>query len=131
MKTAKKAAARLLSFYPPVEALDPEAFIAGLTAIMAQYPPLVLERAIDPVKGLPARVKALRSLAVIRQELDEIAAPFEREARREQARREAASCLPVALEKRSPAQQAQVDAQVANLRAVFGLTHHSNKDRTA
>jgi len=60
-------ATRLFGFYRASEANDPEIFIAGATAMLAQYPQAVVEKVCDPVRGLPATSKWLPSIAEIRE----------------------------------------------------------------
>lgn len=66
---AAAAATRILGFYDTIPAAEPKAFAAGLAAMLMIYPRSVIERAVDPVGGIPARVKFL-NLATIRELLD-------------------------------------------------------------
>ncbi len=66
---AAAAATRILSFYDTIPAADPKAFAAGLAAMLMIFPRNVIERAVDPVSGVPAKVKFL-NLAAIRELLD-------------------------------------------------------------
>ena len=59
-------AAQLFSFYPRNEANDPEAFIAGATAMLARYPEAVARAVCDPVRGLPSTNKFLPAISEIR-----------------------------------------------------------------
>ena len=67
---AAAAANRILGFYDTIPAADPKAFAAGLAATLMIFPREVIERAVDPVSGIPAKVGYL-NLAAIRQKLDE------------------------------------------------------------
>lgn len=67
---AAKAAERILGFYPEIPASDPKGFAAGLVQTLSIFPQAVIDRAVDPVSGLPARIKFL-NLAAMRELLDE------------------------------------------------------------
>lgn len=67
---AAAAAKRILGFYDTIPAADPKAFAAGLTAMLAAFPRPVIDRATDPVMGIPAKVAYL-NLAAIRRCFDE------------------------------------------------------------
>jgi hypothetical protein len=66
---AALAARRILGFYPDIPASDPKAFVAGLVQTLMTFPEPVVQLAMDPVKGLPAKVKYL-NLAAMREHLD-------------------------------------------------------------
>lgn len=66
---AAKATAQILAYYPTIPAMDPQQFAAGLTKLLSTFPSPVVERAVDPVDGIPALVEFL-SLAKIRELLD-------------------------------------------------------------
>jgi hypothetical protein len=57
----------LFGFYRASEANDPETFIAGATAMLAQYPEHVAGKVCDPIRGLPAKSKFLPAIAEIRE----------------------------------------------------------------
>lgn len=67
---AAAAAKRILGFYPEIPASDPKGFAAGLVATLSTFPREVIDRAVDPVQGLPAKV-AFLNLAQMRKLLDE------------------------------------------------------------
>lgn len=86
---AAKAAEKILGFYPEIPASDPKGFAAGLVQTLSIFPRAVIERAVDPVVGLPAKVKFL-NLAAMRELLDEWADEHHRTERlREMASRKA------------------------------------------
>ncbi len=66
---AAAAARRILGFYPTIPASDPKGFAAGLVQLLSTYPTAVIERAADPVSGIPSKVEFL-NLAAIRKHLD-------------------------------------------------------------
>lgn len=84
---AAEATKKILGFYPEIPASDPKGFTAGLVQTLLIFPPAVIDRAVDPVQGIPAKVQYL-NLAKIRKHLDEWAEEyFEGEKRREIAQR--------------------------------------------
>src|SRR5665811_702216 len=68
-EAAAKAARQILGFYPTIPASDPQSFAAGLVKTLSIFPAPVIARAIDPVEGLPSKIKFL-NLAEIRECLD-------------------------------------------------------------
>ena len=117
---AGRAVDALIDFVPLPDVGEPKRFIAALVAIFSEYAEPVIERAVDPVKGIPARLKVLR-LASVREILDEINAPFQREMQRAAARKAAELALPPPSRKRTPEEQARIDKQVANARRDLGI----------
>src|SRR6185369_15628317 len=69
-REAAAAAKRLLGFYPEIPASDPKEFAAGLVATLSIFPPAVIAQAVDPVSGIPPKIKFL-NLAAMRELLDE------------------------------------------------------------
>ena len=67
---AATAAKQILGFYPEIPASDPRSFAAGLVQTLSIFPRAVIERATDPITGIPSRVKFL-NLAEIREILEE------------------------------------------------------------
>lgn len=66
---AAKAAKEILAFYPEIPASDPKRFASGLVATLSIFPQAVIDRAVDPVHGLPSKVQYL-NLAQMRKHLD-------------------------------------------------------------
>jgi hypothetical protein len=60
-------ATRLFGFYRASDANDPETFIAGATAMLANYPEAIVMKVCDPIRGLPSTSTFLPALAEIRQ----------------------------------------------------------------
>ena len=79
-------ATRLFGFYRASEANDPEVFIAGATAILAQYPEMVVRQVCDPVRGMPGQDKWLPSIAEIRMACERAMAPRYSDEKRERER---------------------------------------------
>lgn len=67
---AAEAAKKIMGFWPEIPASDPRAFAAGLVQTLLIFPRPVVERAVDPVTGIPSCVTSL-NLARIRKALDE------------------------------------------------------------
>ncbi len=82
-------AKRLLGLYPEIQATDPKEFLAALVQLLSYYPHPVIERAIDPVLGIPAKLDRWNlSIAAIKRELDDIGSKYaERLAEREREQR--------------------------------------------
>jgi hypothetical protein len=68
-EAAAEAARKILGYYPTIPASDPKGFAAGLVKTLSIFPAAVIARAVDPVEGLPAKVKFL-NLAEMRECLD-------------------------------------------------------------
>jgi hypothetical protein len=90
---------------------DPQVYLTGATAILADYPEEIMEQVADP----RAATRVLRdypSLHDIRLACDRLFAPIEREAERRAAHKShVAGLLP--RPPRTPEQQARIDAQIA------------------
>lgn len=106
---AATAVDKLLNFYPPLDVNDPKAFIAGLVALLAQYPAELMEFAIDPARGIPSHLKSLHSLAAIKEVCDDLYEPIARRLHRE-ALANAPRQLPPP--PRTAEEQAKIDEQV-------------------
>lgn len=97
---------------------DPEIFLAGCAAILAEYPQAVRDAICDPRSGSRA-LKDYPSLRNIREACDRLYEPIGRELER---KRSLQSFLPEPPRKpRTREEQARVDAQVATARALFGI----------
>lgn len=106
--------ARLFRLLPPLDVTDPESFTAAAVALFANYSPDIQVAAVHRI--------ALRSdrptLKVMHQVLEEAYAPI----RRQEERADKSRFLPaIPSRKRTPAEQARVDAQVANARRLLGI----------
>jgi hypothetical protein len=122
IRLAKAMADKLFDLLPPLDVGDPEAFIAGTIAILAQYPGDVMLAAIDPAHGIPSRTDR-PTLRLIKQVCEEYWEPIEREDERAlhaQRARESTLATPP-LKPRSAEEQAAVDARVSAARAQLGI----------
>jgi hypothetical protein len=90
---AARKAAQLFGCYNRNEANDPEIFITAMTAMLATYPELVVERVCDPIRGLPAKNKFLPALAEIREACEREMVWHDAVERRERERRHTAEVL--------------------------------------
>jgi hypothetical protein len=98
---------------------DPKVYLAGAVAIVAQYRPEVSEMLADPRIG--TRVLGdFPTLSRIQRACEELSAPIERECEREAAHlSHIAGLLP--RPKRTPEQQANIDAQVARAKTALAM----------
>ena len=76
MVLAKAAAVKLIGYFPAGAPHDPDGYREGLTVILAEYPPDVMLKAIDPLKGLPSTCKFLPSPAEMKAECESWYAPI-------------------------------------------------------
>lgn len=65
------AAEQIIGFYPAREVFNRDIFIRGATAIFAAYPLYAVKRVLDPLEGIPGKLKFLPTLAEIKAALDE------------------------------------------------------------
>lgn len=73
-------ASRLFNFYHGQElAADPEIFLAGVVQLFEHYPSDIVEKAVSPVFGLPAKFKFPPRISEIREFLDDLMGPILRE----------------------------------------------------
>lgn len=106
---------RLLNFYPPLDVAEPRTFIAGIGTLLGQYPGDFLTGiALDPGRGIPARIKHLNNLAVLKEVLDDLYNPVAMRIRREAVLNQPRQ-LPAP--PRSAEEQARIDQQIENWRA--------------
>lgn len=105
---AGRAAKQILGFYPEIPAADPQKFTAGLVATLSIFPKPVIDRAVDPVSGIPAKIKFL-NLAAIRELLDE----WDDEYRLALKRREPVKALPEP--PRDPEMEARIEKGLREL----------------
>jgi hypothetical protein len=75
------AAQMIVGMYPKITAGDPEMFLAGLIALLSQYPPEAVSAIANPANGIATKHKFLPSLAEIRAELDQHLDHYERQNR--------------------------------------------------
>lgn len=67
---AKEAINQLCGFYPPPQASDGRAFLAGMVTMLAEYPHWLIALVAHPARGIPATNKFFPNLAELKQWLD-------------------------------------------------------------
>jgi hypothetical protein len=109
-------AERLFKLLPPLDVTDPKSFMAETISILSGYPDAVTERAAHEIPRRTDRP----TLRLIKTVCDELLDPIERELERRRAHENhIAGALP--RPKRTPEQQARIDAQVASARQQLGI----------
>jgi hypothetical protein len=105
-----------------------EVYLAGAVAIIAEYPREVGERLSDPRVGTQV-LGDFPTLSRLRKACEELFAPIEREVERQAAHRShIAGALP--RPKRTPEQQARIDAQVAAAREAIAAARLDSEGKT-
>jgi hypothetical protein len=84
-------ATRLFGFYRSSDANDPEVFITGAAATLAQFPEAVVAEVVDPVHGLPSTDEWLPSIARIRVTCEAKMKPVRDHERRDRVRNDTLS----------------------------------------
>lgn len=107
---------RLFALLPPQDVIDAEEFLAASIMLFAQYPIEVMSKAVFEIPQRSDRP----TLRLMRQVLDEILAPIERECERKRASEGRRLEAPHP-RKRSSEEQARIDAQVAAVRKQLGI----------
>ena len=72
MAQYQEAARLLLGCYRSGDANDPDVYIAAVVRVLSGYPLDVVQRAIDPLTGIPSRMKWLPTIPEIRTQCEEI-----------------------------------------------------------
>lgn len=67
---AVSRAKMLVGLYRRQEVTDPEIYVAGLAAVLAEYPEAVIEFVTDPRTGIARRLKWLPSIAEVAEACD-------------------------------------------------------------
>ena len=70
LPTPTEAVARLIGFYPAINASNPEAYAAGMIALFSRYPARLVAVAVDPVNGLPSLHDYLPSIKQAKEFLE-------------------------------------------------------------
>jgi hypothetical protein len=101
-----------LGQWPSQKPNDPETYIAGVVALLSEYPAEVVAVVTDPRRGLATRCKFIPTLAELTEALESEMEPHRQEWRRQQELRKA---LPqYTPPKRSPEEIARVIALAAD-----------------
>lgn len=114
---AAMAVDRLFDLLPPQDVGDAKAFLAFAIALFVRYPPQVQDQAVFEIPQRSDRPTP----KLMRMVLDEINEPFEREAERRRAELSHRLSLPLPRAKRTPEEQARVDAHVAETRRALSI----------
>lgn len=77
----------LLGQWPSQKPNDPETYIAGIEAVLAEYPPEIVAKVIDPATGVATRCEFLPTSARLTSELEAAMMPYNRQWREEYDRR--------------------------------------------
>ena len=75
---AAERAKLLLGFYRKGDAEDPDTYVAGVAAVLSEYPADIIRRVTDPRTGIASRSKWLPALAEIRDFCENEFAPTRR-----------------------------------------------------
>jgi hypothetical protein len=108
---------------------DGKIYLAGVTAILAEYPLVVMEILADPRTG-SRYLSNSPTIPQIRRACEEIYGPIWRDFERRQAREDARRSLPPPRRARTPDEQERVDAQVAAWRNSAGIPEGGLSRRT-
>ncbi|MBF9234698.1 hypothetical protein [Microvirga alba] len=71
---AKEAAKAIVGSYRARDFVDPDTYLIGLIANLAQFPVVVIKLAADPVHGIPRKYKFVPSVAEVADELAALSA---------------------------------------------------------
>lgn len=90
---ASRAAEILFGCYRTGGAAEPEIFVAGVAAVLSDYPAEVVQAVVDPRNGLPSRTQWLPTIAEVKTACEAAMAPIRRAAQRERIAAESARLL--------------------------------------
>src|SRR6266496_4989720 len=79
---ARLKAAQMFGCFRTGQANDPDLYVAGIAAVLAEYPPKVIEYVTDPRTGLPRKMTFLPSVAEVGEACEREMAPIISEQRR-------------------------------------------------
>lgn len=83
LKYAYERADRILRFYRRTDAWDPDVFLAGIAANLAEYPKDIIDEVADPVKGIASKCTFPPQPSEVRKACEDIAEPRRKRAARE------------------------------------------------
>jgi hypothetical protein len=72
VETALQRAQILLGCYRKDDAADPETYAGAVAAVLAEYPPDIVQRVTDPRSGLPSKLQWLPSVKEVRDACEEL-----------------------------------------------------------
>jgi hypothetical protein len=70
--TAVERAKLLAGCYRKSDAADPETYAGAVAAVLAEYPPDIVQRVTDPRSGLPSKLQWLPSVKEVRDACEEL-----------------------------------------------------------
>ena len=120
----------MLSCWRTARAAEPELYTRALMSVLLHYPAFVVIAVTEPATGIASKLKKLRDgrklsippdVAELVDACEAIHEPVRRRLEREAIARMAARGLPPPREKRTPEEQAAVDAQIERVRQLFGI----------
>lgn len=76
---ARVKAAQMFGCFRTGQANDPDLYVAGIAAVLAEYPRKVIDYVTDPRTGLPRKSSFLPSIAEVSRACEEEMAPISRE----------------------------------------------------
>jgi len=110
---------------PPQDVGDPRAFMAAVTLVFTGYPAEVVDAAIPKIAMLSDKP----TLKLVKAVCDEIYGPALRAIERQRAADDYRRSLPPPRPKRTPEEQARVDAQVERVRKQLALPNPDERRR--
>lgn len=107
-------AARLFDYYPPQEfGSDARVFLAGVVELFEAYPAEVVQKAVSVVYGIPSKFKFMPRLAEIKEVLEKLMEPIDRQRERERLREEQRRSLPPPIDRSSRPTYEELQARCA------------------
>jgi hypothetical protein len=88
LPTATEAVTRIIGCYPNGKPSDSETYISALVAVLAGYPPEIVARVSDPVRGVVSKSKFLPTVAELTDACEADMAPLRRRWREIKEQRE-------------------------------------------
>jgi hypothetical protein len=114
---------KMLDLLPPLDVSDHRAFITATVILFLNYPDQVfMMAATDPVNGVPGKTDR-PTIRIIKEVLDKLNDPYQRETERLIAQESAARLRMLAppRAKRTEEEQVRVDQQIAEMRQSLGI----------
>jgi hypothetical protein len=90
---ASRAAEILFGCYRTGGAAEPEIFVAGVAAVLSDYPAEIVQAVVDPRGGLPSRTQWLPTIAEVKTECERRMEPVRRQMERDRRLEESARLL--------------------------------------
>ena len=125
MLKAAKAAQSLFAIIPPAPMGDSKAYMTMVVKVFAEYPENVMIQAVEKI----AVQTNNPTLKLIKDTCEEVYEPIRRNEESKQRERDREMALPPPRHKRTPEEQARIDAQVTAVRAQFSIRKAESSDR--